>query len=108
MSSHAQSSRSHKSKNPRGHDEDPSGVTLAPCNPSKLQSSKALSATARQNRKPPSSSDHDELQELTLQKTAIKPFAQPERETDDKYENEVDGDFRPSSQQSFQPAHNSL
>ncbi len=38
----------------------------------------------------------------------MKLSAQPERKTDDKYENEADDDFRPSCQQPFQPAHHSL
>ncbi len=38
----------------------------------------------------------------------MKPSVQPERETDDEYENKVDNDFRPSSQQPFQPAHHCL
>ncbi len=67
-----------------------------------------LAAPARQSREPPSSSHRDELQELTLQKTLMKPPVQPERKTDDEYENEADDDFRPSSQQHFQPAHYGL
>ena len=101
MFSHAQTSRSHKSKNPRGHDEDSGGVTLTPRNPSKPLSLKTLSAPARQSREPPSSSDCDELQEPTLQKTPMKLFAQPERETNSEYENEADDDFCPFSQQLF-------
>ncbi len=96
MSSHAQTSRSHKSKNPRGHDEDSGGMTLTPRNSSKPLSLKTLSAPARQSREPPSSSDRDELQEPTLQRTPMKLFVQPERETDDENENEADDDFRPS------------
>ena len=38
----------------------------------------------------------------------MKPSVQPERETDDEYGNEADDDFRPSSQQPFQPAHYGL
>ncbi len=38
----------------------------------------------------------------------MKLSVQPERETDDEYENEADDDFRPSSQQPFQPAYNGL
>ncbi len=38
----------------------------------------------------------------------MKPSVQPERETDDEYENEADEDFRLSSQQPFQPAHHGL
>ena len=34
--------------------------------------------------------------------------AQPKKKTDNEYKNEVDYDFRPSSQQLFQLAHNSL
>ncbi len=83
-------------------------MTLTPHNPSKLQSLKKLASSARQSRKPLSSSDHDELQESTLQKTPIKPSVQPERETDDEYENEANDDFRSSSQQPFQPANHSL
>ena len=98
MSFHAQTSHSHMSKNARGHDEDSGKVTLIPCNPLKLQSLKTLSAPARQNCKPTSSSDHDELQESTLQKTPMKLSVQPERETDDEYENEADDDFRLPSQ----------
>ena len=83
-------------------------MTLTPCNPSKPLSLKTLSAPARQSREPPSSSDRDELQEPTLQRTPMKPSVQPERETDDEYENKADDDFRPSSQQPFQPAHHGL
>ncbi len=108
MFSHTQTSRSHKSKNPRGHDEDSGGVTITPRNPSKPQSLNTLAAPARQSREPLSSSDCDELPEPTLQRTSMKPFVQPERETDDEYENEADDDFRPSSQQLFQPAHYGL
>ncbi len=108
MSSHAQTSRSHKSKNSRGYDEDSGGVTLIPCNPSKPQSSKTLSAPARQNREPPSSSDCNKLQELTLQRTPMNLSVNPKRGTDDEYQNEVNDDFRPSPQQSFQPAHHGL
>ncbi len=108
MFSHAQTSRSHKSKNLRGHDEDSGGVNLTPRNPSKPQSLKTLSAPARQSRKPPSSSDRDELQEPTLKKTPMKLSVQPERKTNDEYENEADDDFRPSSQQPSQPAHHGL
>ncbi len=35
-------------------------------------------------------------------------FVQLERKTDDKYENEADDDFRPTSQQPFQPANHGL
>ena len=38
----------------------------------------------------------------------MKLSVQPERETDDEYENEADDDFRPSPQQLFQPAHHGL
>ena len=38
----------------------------------------------------------------------MKPFVQPEAETDDKYENEAEDDFRFSSQRTFQPAHHGL
>ncbi len=108
MSSHAQTSRSHKSKNPQGHDEDSGAVTLTPRNPSKSQFSKTVSAPARQSREPPSSSDRNKLQEPTLQRTPMKLSVQPERETDDEYENEADDDFHPSCQQPFQPAHHDL
>ncbi len=103
MFSHTQTSRSHKSKNPRGHDKDSGGVNLTPRNPSKPLSLKTIFVPARQKREPPSSSDRDELQEPTLQKTPMKLSVQPERETDDEYENEADNDFRPSSQQPSQP-----
>ena len=69
---------------------------------------KTLFAPAKESRKPPSSSHCDELQEPTLKKTPIKLSVQPERKTDDKYENEADDDFRPSSQQPSQPAHHGL
>ncbi len=108
MSSHAQTSRSHKSNNPRGHDEDSGGVTLTPRNPSKPLFLKTLSVPARQSREPSSSSDRNELQEPTLQRTPMKLSVQPERETDDEYENEADDDFRPSFQQPCQPAHHAL
>ncbi len=85
MSSHAQTSRSHKSKNLKGHDEDSGGMTLTPRNPSKPLSLKTLSAPARQSREPPSSSDRDELQEPTLQRTPMKLSVQPKKETDDEY-----------------------
>ncbi len=71
MYSHAQTSRFHKLKNPRKHDKDSGGVTLTPHNPLKPQSSKTLSITARQSRKPPSSGDCDELEEPTLEKTLM-------------------------------------
>ncbi len=108
MFSHTQTSRSHKSKNPRGHDEDSDGVTLTPRNPSKPLSLNTLAAPARQSCKPLSSSDHDELQEPILQRTPMKPSVQPEREIEEEYENGADDDFRSSSQQPFQPAHHSL
>ena len=96
MFSHAQTSPSHKSKNPRWHDEDSSGITLTPCNQSKLQFLNTLAAPARQSRKPPSSSDRDKHEVPTLQRTLIKPSVQPERKTDNEYKNEADDDFRPS------------
>ena len=108
MFSHAQRSRSHKLKNPRRHDEDLGGVTLTPCNPSKLQSSKTLSVPARKNCEPSSSGDRDKLLEQTLQRTPMKLSVQPERETDDEQENRADNDFCPSPQQSFQPEHHGL
>ena len=108
MFSLAQTSCSHKSKNPREHDEDSGGVTLTPRNPSKFQSSKTLSVPARQNREPSSLSDCDELQKPTLKRTPMKLSAQPEKETNDKNKNEADDDFRPSPQQHFQPAHHGL
>ncbi len=108
MFSHAQTSRSHKSKNLRGHDEDSGEVTLTPRHLSKPQSLKTLSAPARQSREPTSSSDRDELQEPTPQRTPIELSVQPERETDDEYENGADDDFRPFSQQPSQPAHHCL
>ncbi len=83
-------------------------MTLTPRNPSKPQFLNILAARARENRKPPSSSDRDELQEPTLQRTLTKPSVQPERETYDEYENEADDDFRSSSQQPFQPACHGL
>ena len=98
MFSYTQTSRSHKSKNSKGHDDDSGGVNLTPLNPSTSQSAKTLSALARQSRESPSSRNPDELQEPTLQRTPMKLFIQPERETDDEYGNEADDDFRPSSQ----------
>ncbi len=83
-------------------------MTLTPRNPSKLLSLKTLSTPARQSREPPLSSDRDELQKPTLQRTRMKLSVQPERETDDEYENKADDDFRPSSQQPSQPAHHCL
>ncbi len=108
MSSHAQTSRSHKSKNPRGYDENPVGVNLALRYPSKTQSLKTYSAPAKQSREPPSSSVCDELQEPTLQRTPMKLSVHPEKETDDEYEKGADDDFRLSPQQPFQNAHYSL
>ncbi len=105
---HAQTSRSHKSKYPRGHNEDSGGVTLTPRKPSKSQFSNTLAAPARQSCERPSLSDHDELQEPILQRNPMKSFVQPEKETDNEYKNEADDDFRPSSQQPFQPAHHDL
>ncbi len=101
MFSHAQISRSHKSKNPIGHDEDSGGVTITPRNPSKPQSSKTVSALARQSRKPPSSSDCDKLHEPTLQRTPMKLSVQPERKTNNEYENKADDNFCASLQQPF-------
>ena len=83
-------------------------MTFTPRNLSKLLSLKTLSAPARQSREPPSSSDRDELQEHTLQRTLMKLSVQPENETADEYENEADDDFCPSSQQPSQPAHHGL
>ena len=74
MSSHAQKNCFHKLKNPKRQDEDSGGVNLTPCNPSKPQSSRTLFAPARRNRKQPSSSDRDQDQELTLEKTSMKLF----------------------------------
>ncbi len=108
MSSHARSSYSHKSKNPRGHDGDSGGVNLTPCNLLKPQSSRTLSVLARQSRKPSLSSDCNELQKPTLQRTLMKFSVQPEKKTDDKYENDVDDDLRSSSQKPSQPANHSL
>ena len=108
ISSHARANRFYKSKNPRGHDEDSGGVNLTLRYPSNPQSSNTISAPARQSREPSLSSDRDELQEPTLQRTPMKLSVQPERETDDEYENEADDDFRPSSQQPSQPAHHCL
>ncbi len=108
MFSQTKTSCSHKSKNLRGHDEDSGGVTFTPRNPSKPLSLKTLSAPARQSREPRSSNDRDELQEPTLQRTSMKLSVQPERETDDEYENEADDEFRLSSQQPSQPAHHGL
>ncbi len=108
MFSHTQTSCSHKSKHPRGQDWDSGGVTFTPRNLSKRQSLNTLAAQARQSRELLSSSDRNDLQEPTLQKTPMKPSVQPERETDDEYENEADDDFRPSSHQPFQLAHHGL
>ncbi len=72
MSSNSQTSRSHKSKNPRGHDKNSCWVTLTPWIASKRQFLKTLSAPSRQKRKPPSLSNCDNLQRLTLQRTPIK------------------------------------
>ena len=38
----------------------------------------------------------------------MKLSVQPERETDNEYENDADDEFCPSSQQLFQPAHHDL
>ncbi len=38
----------------------------------------------------------------------MKLSVQPEKETDNEYENEADDDFRPSSQQPSQPSHHGL
>ncbi len=108
MSSHAWSGHSYKSKKLRGHDEDSGGVNLTPHNPSKPQSSKTLSAPARQSRKPPSSIDCDKFQELTLQRTSMKLSVQPERIMDNEYENEADDNFHHSLQQPSQLAHHGL
>ncbi len=94
-SSYAQTSCPHKSKNHKRHNEDLSGETLTPRNPSKPQSSKTLFAPAGQSGEPPSSSDCDKFQEPTLQKTLMKLSVQPERETD---ENVADDEFCLSSQ----------
>ncbi len=98
----------HKSKNPKGHDEDSSGVNFTPRNPSKPQSLKTLSAPARQSREPLPSSDRGELQAPTLQRTLMKLSVQLERETDDEYENEIDDNFCLFLQQPSQPAHHGL
>ncbi len=108
MPSYAQTSRSHKSKNPKEHEEDSSGVTLTLRNPSKPKFSKTLSAPARLSREPSSSSDRNEIEKLTLQRTSMKLSVQPERETEDEYENEADDDFAPSPQQSCQTEYHGL
>ena len=108
MSSNSQTSRSHKSKNPRGHDKNSCWVTLTPWIGSKPQFLKILSAPSRQKRKAPSLSNCDNLQRLTLQRTPIKHSVKHEREKNNKYKNEADDDFRPFSQQLFQPAHHGL
>ncbi len=108
MSLHAQTNRFYKSKNPRGHGEDSSGVNLTLRYPLNPQSSNTISASARQSRKPSPSSDRDELQEPTLQRTPMKLSVRPEKEKDDEYENEPDDDFSPFSQQPSQPAHHGL
>ncbi len=84
------------------------GVTFTPRNQSKPQFSKILSAPARQSLESPSSSDREEFQDPTLQKTPMKLSVQPKRERDNEYENEADDKFRPSSQQVFQPEHHGL
>ncbi len=108
MSSHAQTSRSHKSKNPWRHDEYSGGVNLTPQNSSKPQSSKTLFAPAKQTHKSRSTRDRDELQEPTLLRNSIKISVQPERETNNEYENEANDDFCPTPQQPFQPAYHGL
>ncbi len=65
-------------------------MTFTPRYPSKPHSLNTPAAPAKQNREPPSSSDRDELQKPTLQSIPIKSSVQPERETDDEYENEAD------------------
>ena len=108
MSSHARTNRFHKSKNLRGNDEDLGGLNLTPCNPSKPQSLKTLSSQARQSCKSSLSSDRYEYQESTLHRFLMKLSVQPEKETDNEYENEADDDFRSSPQQISQPANHSL
>ncbi len=108
MSSHARTNRVYKSKNPRGHNEDSGGVNLTLRYPSNPQSSNTISAAARQSREPSPSSDRNELQEPTLQRTPMKLSVWPEKEKDDEYENDLDDDFRPFSQQPSQPAHHGL
>ena len=103
MSSHAWTNRFYKSKNPRRHDEYSGGVNLTLYNPSNPHSLKTISASSRQSREPSLSSDRDELQEFSLQRTHMKLSVQPEKETDDEYENDADDDIRPSSQQPSQP-----
>ena len=83
-------------------------MTLTTRNPSKPQFLKTLSAPARQSRKPPLSGDCDEIQEPTLKRTPMKLSVQPERETDNEYDNEADDDFCPSFQQPLQSAHHGL
>ncbi len=65
-SSYAQTNRLYQSKNPRGQNEDSGRVNLTLRNLSKPQSSKIISASARQSRKPSPSSDCNALQEPTL------------------------------------------
>ncbi len=79
MFSHAQTSRSHKLRNPRGHDEDSGMLSLTPRNPSKPQCSETLSAPARRSSESPSLSDCNELQETTLKKSPMILSVQPER-----------------------------
>ena len=108
MFSYSWTSRSHMLKNFRGHNEDSGGVNLTPRNPWKSQFSKTLSALATQSRTPPPSSDCDELQEPTPQRTIMKLSVKPKRKTDGEYKNEADDDFCSPPQQPSQPAHHSL
>ncbi len=108
MFSHAQTSRSHKSKNPKGPNEDSGGVNLTLCNPSKPQYLKTLFAPARQSREPTSSNDHDEIQEPTLKRTPMKLSVQPKKKTDNEYEKQADDNLHPFSQQPFQPVDHGL
>ncbi len=105
MFSHAWTNCFYKSKILKGYDEDSGGVKLTFRNPSKPQCLKKISALAKQSREPSLSSDCDELQEPIPKRTPMKLSVQPEKDTNNEYENEADHDFRPSSQQLSQSTH---
>ncbi len=88
----------YKLKNPSGYNEDLSRVNLTLRNSSNPQSSKTISAPARQSCESSASSDRDKPQEPTLQRTSMKLSVQPKKGTDVEYQNETRDDFRPSSQ----------
>ncbi len=95
-------------RNPGTYNKDPFGMILTPRNPSKPQFWSTISALDSQSRKLSLSSDLDEVQGPTLQRSPMKISVPPKKEMDNEYENEVHNVFRPSPQQPSKPVNHGL